>query len=263
MIHEQWSMGNRRAIPFSLVLLALISSSAVLLAEDSFFDSAGVKIRYTDQGQGPPVVLIHGYSANADMNWRFPGVLKTLADDYRVITIDNRGHGKSDKPTEADQYGSKMVSDVIGLLDHLKIDQAHFVGYSMGGMITMKLATVAPQRMYSAVIGGMGWMPRGSILPERADEKQERSAALRACARAFPDLGITQEELFAIRIPMIVVIGLEDGLLESRVKPLSASRPDIRVVEIPDANHISCLFRPAFRESIKEFLDQQASLVSP
>jgi non-heme chloroperoxidase len=197
------------------------------------------------------------------MNWRFPVVLKILADDYRVITLDNRGHGKSDKPTEAEQYGSKMVTDVIGLLDHLKIDKAHFVGYSMGGMMTMKLAAVAPHRVHSAVIGGMGWTPLGPIMPERIEGERERSAALRACARAFPDLGITREELEAIQVPMIVVIGVDDGLLESRVKPLSEVRPEIRVVKIPEANHISCIFRPAFRESIKEFLDQQASLVRP
>lgn len=249
--------------PWTLVFMAWINVSAVVWAEDSFFDSAGVQIRYTDQGQGPPVVLIHGYSANADMNWRFPGVLKILADDYRVITLDNRGHGKSDKPTEAEQYGSKMVTDVIGLLDHLKIDKAHFVGYSMGGMITMKLAAVAPQRMHSAVIGGMGWTPLGPIMPERIEGERERSAALRACARAFPDLGVTREELEAIQVPMIVVIGVDDGLLESRVKPLSEVRPEIRIIEIPEANHISCIFRPAFRESIKEFLDQQASLERP
>jgi pimeloyl-ACP methyl ester carboxylesterase len=133
----------------------------------------------------------------------------------------------------------------------------------MGGMMTMKLAAVAPHRVHSAVIGGMGWTPLGPIMPERIEGERERSAALRACARAFPDLGITREELEAIQVPMIVVIGVDDGLLESRVKPLSEVRPEIRVVKIPEANHISCIFRPAFRESIKEFLDQQASLVRP
>jgi pimeloyl-ACP methyl ester carboxylesterase len=240
-----------------LVLLIVSLVLAKARAEDRFFDSDGVRIRYTDEGQGPPVVLIHGFTASGDMNWRYPGVVQMLAKNYRVITLDNRGHGKSDKPTEVGEYGVKMVEDVLHLLDHLKIEKAHVVGYSMGAMMTLKLAAVAPQRMHSAVVGGMGWLPQGLAVEQREDSGR-RSSSLQACARAFPQLGITREELLSIKVPMIVVIGADDGLLARRVKPLREMRPDIPVVEIEGANHISCVFRPEFRKAIQEFLDKQA-----
>jgi pimeloyl-ACP methyl ester carboxylesterase len=235
-------------------MVTLVAAAA--RGEDHFFDSDGVRIRYTDEGQGPPVVLIHGFTANGDMNWRFPGVLVALAKNYRVITLDNRGHGKSDKPTEAADYGAKMADDVIRLLDQLKIEKAHFVGYSMGGMITLKLAAIAPQRMASAVVGGMGWTPLGDAVEER-EGGGSGVPALRACARSFPQLGITREQLLAIKTPMIVVIGTEDGLLARRVNPLREARPDIPVVEVAGANHVSCIFNPEFRQAIQEFLDKQ------
>jgi len=238
-----------------LVLAIVPLVSTVAQSEDRFFDSDGVRIRYTDEGQGPPVVLIHGFTASGDMNWRFPGVVAMLAKNYRVITLDNRGHGKSDKPTEAADYGVKMVDDVLRLLDHLKIEKAHFVGYSMGGMMTMKLAAVAPQRMVAAVVGGMGWTLQGPIAEVR-EGGGRGSPSLQACARAFPQLGITREELLAIEVPMVIVIGADDGLLARRVKPLRDARPDIPVVEIAGANHVTCIFRPEFRKAIQEFLDK-------
>ncbi|MGD9648551.1 MAG: alpha/beta fold hydrolase [Pirellulales bacterium] len=244
----------------TVALAALLLPSALARAADQFFDSAGVRIRYTDEGQGPPVVLIHGFTASGDMNWRIPGMVAALAKDYRVITLDNRGHGKSDKPTEATEYGANMADDVLRLLDHLKIEKAHFVGYSMGGMITLKLTAVAPERMLSAVVAGMGWTPLGPIAAEReADGERRGNPSLRACARAFPQLGITREELQAIKVSMIVIIGGDDGLLARRVKPLAEVRPDIPVIEIEGANHLTCVFRPELRQSVREFLDKQVA----
>jgi pimeloyl-ACP methyl ester carboxylesterase len=173
-----------------------------------------------------------------------------------VITLDNRGHGQSDKPTESSEYGEKMAQDVVRLLDHLKIKQAHFVGYSMGGMITLKLAAVAPKRMLSGVIGGMGWNLYGPAVKER-EGAEGRNPSLRACARAFPQLGITREELLAINIPLTVVVGADDPLLKRSVEPLQKARPDIPVVEIAGANHITCVLRPELRQAIVAFLDKQ------
>ena len=65
-------------------------------------------------------------------NWKQNHWVKTFKDDYRLILIDNRGHGKSDKPKEASQYGLKMVEDVVKLMDHLSIKKANVFGYSMG-----------------------------------------------------------------------------------------------------------------------------------
>jgi pimeloyl-ACP methyl ester carboxylesterase len=88
---------------------------------DGLLNSAGVRIRYVEAGQGPPVVLIHGYIANADRHWVQTGVFANLAADHRVIALDCRGHGQSDKPTERGAYGLEMANDVLRLLDHLKI----------------------------------------------------------------------------------------------------------------------------------------------
>ena len=252
-------MPGARVVHVAVSLATAFSSlaPAVVRGEEGYFVSDGIRIRYTDEGAGPPVLLIHGFIASGDLNWRMPGVVSLLAKDYRVITLDNRGHGKSDKPTDVGDYGVKMVHDALRLLDHLKIARAHVVGYSMGGMITMKLATVAPGRMLSAVVGGMGWIEQGPAAPDR-EPRRGMNPALRACARAFPTLGITRDELTAIKVPILVVIGSEDGLLR-RVDRLHEARPDIPVVHIPGANHLNCLFRPEFRKAIKDFLDKQVA----
>src|SRR5436190_523756 len=96
------------------------------IADD--FVSNGINLRYAVEGQGPPVVLIHGLTLDAESQWADPGITKALAEDYRVIAMDCRGHGKSDKPHEATAYGIEMVEDVSRLLDHLKITKAHIVG---------------------------------------------------------------------------------------------------------------------------------------
>jgi pimeloyl-ACP methyl ester carboxylesterase len=86
-----------------------------LRAQDKFFDSNGVKIRYTDQGQGEPVLLSHGFGVNADIQWGPPGEVEALAKDYRVIAYDNCGHGKSGKPHDPKKYGDEMVEDAVSL----------------------------------------------------------------------------------------------------------------------------------------------------
>src|SRR5436190_17147545 len=97
--------------------------------QSNFLDSNGVRIRYVDQGQGPPVVLIHGYTGNLERHWINPGVFTELARDHRVIALDCRGHGKSDKPHSPGSYGVEMGKDIVKLLDHLKISRAHIVGF--------------------------------------------------------------------------------------------------------------------------------------
>src|SRR5690348_2248849 len=105
------------------------------------FDSKGVPIQFTVEGRGEPVVLIHGLGANAQINWRTPGIIRALTNGFQVIALDVRGHGGSGKPKQEDAYGIEMEEDIVRLLDHLHIKKAHLVGYSMGGMITMKLLT--------------------------------------------------------------------------------------------------------------------------
>jgi pimeloyl-ACP methyl ester carboxylesterase len=126
-----------RSPSLSLVVLgslALVTGSG--RAEEGFFNSNGVKLHYVTEGRGEAVVLIHGFTGSAEM-WgqKAPGrcaVWEKLAKHYRVIALDCRGHGKSDKPHDPARYGAEHAEDVVRLLDHLGIKKAHVVGYSMG-----------------------------------------------------------------------------------------------------------------------------------
>ena len=91
------------------------------------------------------------------MNWGLPGASALLAKHFQVITLDCRGHGQSDKPESEGAYGTNMVEDVVRLMDHLNIQKARVAGYSMGGMIAMKLVVTHPDRVTCIVLGGMGW----------------------------------------------------------------------------------------------------------
>jgi pimeloyl-ACP methyl ester carboxylesterase len=152
---------------FALHLVALDRA----LAQDQFFDSNGVRIRYVDQGSGPPLVLIHGFSGSLDSGWVETGVLPKLATDYRVIALDCRGHGQSDKPHDPKSYGLQMGQDVVRLLDHLHIARAHIVGHSMGAGITAKLLTTDPDRFLTATLSGSAgrqqpWTPEAAAAAE-------------------------------------------------------------------------------------------------
>lgn len=120
------------------------------------FDSHGVKIRYVTEGEGEPVVLIHGWMGDSTTWGRdSSGNTKlTPTPGFQVIALDCRGHGKSDKSHDVKQYGSEMAEDVVRLLDHLKIKKAHLVGYSMGAFIVGRVAATHPNRVLSAVYGG-------------------------------------------------------------------------------------------------------------
>ncbi len=119
-----------------------------------FKTSDGIKIHYLSLGKkGSYVVLIHGYTGNADHNWFANGIAQALAKNHRVVALDNRNHGKSDKPQ---LNGPGKASDVIELMDHLKIQKAHIGGYSMGGGITGQLLATNPERFITAHFGGSG-----------------------------------------------------------------------------------------------------------
>jgi pimeloyl-ACP methyl ester carboxylesterase len=127
------------------------------------FDSNGVKIHYEDQGRGDPVILVHGFASRAEHNWGITGWYKTLAPQYRVIALDCRGHGQSDKPHDVKAYsGTAIEDDVIRLMDHLGLQRALLMGYSMGGRISMGLLVRRPERFRAVVLGGIGARLRSS-----------------------------------------------------------------------------------------------------
>jgi pimeloyl-ACP methyl ester carboxylesterase len=260
-------------------------------ADEGFFDSKGVKIRYTVEGRGEPVLLIHGFTANIEKNWGLPGIVKSLAQDYRVIALDNRGHGKSDKPHDPKQYGAEMAEDAIRLLDHLKIDKAHVVGYSMGAMITLKVLATHPDRVLSATLGGSGGLrengsalffgiladsleqgkgigpliavltPAGKPLPTDEEIKKinqnlttgNDTKALAAVARGMPNLAVSDAQLKANQAPTLALIGEIDPLKKG-VDELKGPLSNLRTVVIAGADHMTAFTRPEFVTELKEFL---------
>jgi pimeloyl-ACP methyl ester carboxylesterase len=132
--------------------------------ESEIFDSRGVRIHYLVDGAGEPVVLIHGLYSSARINWEVPGTLAALAADHQVVALDSPGFGRSGKPASADACGLQWIEDIARLLDQPKIGKAHIVGYSMGGIVSLKFMAEHPDRVLSGTLGGMGWLPESGGL---------------------------------------------------------------------------------------------------
>jgi len=129
-----------------------------------YFDNEGIKIYYEIEGTGPDLFMIHGFAENIKINWKLTNWVKILKDENRLILLDCRGHGKSDKPTDSAQYGPKMREDISKLMDHLSVKKANFFGYSMGAWITWNLLLNEPKRINCAILGGF-------ILPSLSDKQ--------------------------------------------------------------------------------------------
>lgn len=262
-------------------------------AEEGDFNSNGVKIHYFIEGKGEPVLLIHGFAVNTQIQWGLPGILKALAKDHRVIALDCRGHGKSDKPTDPKKYGTEMVEDAVRLLDHLNIKKAHVVGYSMGATITGKLLATHPDRLLSATLGGMGviyegmeWPPfiaeladsldkgKGIVPlfvaltppgkpkpPEAALEQASRmlvgnnSKALAAVVRSWKTLAVSDKQMKANKVPVLALIGANDPL-KKNVEDIKDRLANLQVVVIDDTDHITAFASPKFIKALSKFLDE-------
>lgn len=262
-----------------------------LAADDAYFDSNGVKIHYIVEGKGEPVLLIHGFTASIETQWAAPGILKALARRYRVIALDNRGHGKSGKPHDPNKYGTEMVEDAVRLLDHLKVKKAHVVGYSMGGLIVCKLIVTHPDRLLSATMGGSGGLRVGAaplrfnVLADSLEqgkgfgplidfltpagrpgptpemiklinlrlEAANDTKALAAVTRSLPRLEVTDEQLKANRVPTLALVGEIDPLKKS-VDDMKGRMSNLKIVVIPDADHITAFYQPEFLQALQGFL---------
>jgi pimeloyl-ACP methyl ester carboxylesterase len=258
---NRWPVARRLA---PLLLLACLPLAALGKSPaDQTLSVAGVKIHYVVQGEGEPVVLIHGLYASAWLNWQLPGVTGLLAKTYRVIALDLPGHGESDKPENEAAYGVQMVEDVRQLLDHLRIKKAHIVGYSLGGMIAVKFLSMHQDCVRSAILGGMGWMEPGSGAQKIWELLGERQGAHSSnpCVRSIASLAVTRAALKAIHVPVEVIVGDRDPVRRLYVAPLESVRPDWPIVEIPDAGHITCIMKPQFKAEIKKWLDGHAGRV--
>ena len=242
-----------------MILMGAGSHATAGPSKSNDFDANGVKIHFLVEGQGPPVILIHGLYSSAEINWKLTGVIKELAKDHQVIALDMPGHGRSDKPENDEAYGTQIVDDVVGLLDHLKIKKAHIVGYSLGGMVAMKFLADHPDRALSGTIGGMGWFRAGSPLqgfwvrlPGR-----EGSRTPSAFLRNVGKLAISEAELKKIEVPAKVIVGDRDPCRRLYVAPLRRVRKDWPVVEIRDAGHIDCIVKKQFRDEIADWIRSQ------
>jgi pimeloyl-ACP methyl ester carboxylesterase len=164
-------------------LLLLAIAPTLSLAQEKYFDAAGVRLRYLEQGTGEPVVLVHGYSNTAGI-WSDNRIVQDLSRNYRVIAFDMRGHGKSDKPHDAARYGREMTLDIVRLLDHLGIQRAHIVGYSLGGHLVSHLLTLHPERFLSATLvagaGRFDWNAERARQAEVVATERERECISRS-----------------------------------------------------------------------------------
>jgi pimeloyl-ACP methyl ester carboxylesterase len=255
-------------------LLALLFVAFQAQAGERYFDSGGVRIRYVEQGAGAPVVLVHGFTATIESSWIATGVLPALARDHRVIALDLRGHGASGKPREADAY-QDLALDVIRLLDHLGIERAHAVGYSLGGIILCRLLVTHPGRFSSVVLGGAAYRRGRSAASDRAadaaaaeieaglyrsllvstapsDEpaltedaivRRSKEISLKsdlrahaALMRARRALLVSDAEIATIRVPTLAVVGGADPTLP-RVEAMRRRWPGLEVRVVAGATH--------------------------
>jgi pimeloyl-ACP methyl ester carboxylesterase len=266
-------------IPAAVAVAVLAAAVGPCSAADDRFDSDGVKIRYAVSGRGDAVVLIHGWMADARMWGKSrlgdSQVVATLAKEFRVITLDCRGHGGSDKPHDPKEYGPKMVEDVVRLLDRLKVDKAHLVGYSMGAMLAGHVAITHPDRVLSVTFAGGAPV----LKPDPDDQKrnddflakwekdkglqavtrllfgEQDVKALAAANRSLAELRVKEDDLRKYRGPVLFVHGKGDW--ESTVRHVAAARKALgrgEVIVIPNADHLTAPSRPEFREAILEFL---------
>lgn len=278
-----------------LLLLVGLSSAAWWITrrvEGRYFDAGDVRLHFTDEGVGEPVILLHGFAVNADLNWRLPGLTESLARDFRVVSLDLRGHGLSSKPHDPESYGLAMSQDVVALLDHLEIEKAHVVGYSLGGIITLKLATTQADRMLTAAPLGAGWEKPGDsvflaaiggiaealesgrgVRPLAASlgGTRERPGflhttwvrvmtrylndgkALAAMVRALPELTVQEEDLRGIPVPVCSIVGTADPM-KAGVDAMVGMVPNHTVVYVEGADHLQALRSPLLQRRLQEFL---------
>jgi len=278
-----------------LFLVLAVAAANLASAEDGYFLSDGVKIHYVVEGQGEPVLLIHGMAIDANLQWRLPLVMGNLAKNYKTIAMDCRGHGLSGKPHEADAYGAKMVADAVRLLDHLGIPQAHVMGYSMGAFITANMAVNHPRRVRSAILGGAGCIrdvdrdemlevelprslesgagikpllkllqPPGQQLPR--DELLTATSnvlmaindprALAAVIRGFRGLAVSEAQLRQNATPCLCLIGTADPLKARTVDTVKDVMANLKVEVIDGGDHMSTFMKPRFLQAVRQFLGE-------
>jgi pimeloyl-ACP methyl ester carboxylesterase len=240
----------------------------------------GVRIHYRVEGDGQPLVLQHGFTDSLE-TWYETGYVQALKPRYRLILIDARGHGASDKPHQPDAYDrERNVEDIAAVLDDLDLPRAHYLGYSMGGRIGFAIARYAPERVHSLILGGGSPYPQSQAGPDRMLE------ALKQGADAIPSLwGITEppeliarlvkndaEALIACRtkgllsagfaeilptmkMPCLLYAGEDDPVCAENRKCIRVM-PNATFLSLPGLSHVEALSRSDLvLPRVKQFLE--------
>jgi pimeloyl-ACP methyl ester carboxylesterase len=243
------------------------------------FHHGSVGLAFLDEGQGKPIVLVHGFASTKETNWVQTGWVATLQGaGRRVIALDNRGHGQSAKLYDpADYHTTKMAGDVRALLDHLEIERADVVGYSMGARIAAFLALESPDRVRSMVLGGLGMHlidgvglpesiaealeapsindvadPQGRMFRAFADQTKSDRRALAACIRGSRQV-LTREQAASIQTPALIAVGTRDPIAGS-ADELAAAMPNAQALPIPGRDHMLAVGDKVFKAGVLEFL---------
>lgn len=254
----------RKAVFFSLTLCMFMGGAMAADGgvESGFFTAPdGVKIHYLVTGSGTPVILIHGYTGTAEGNWFLNGIADALKPNHRVVAIDCRGHGESDKPHDEASYGAWMWQDVIGLMNHLGIEKAHIHGYSMGGSIVTQLLTHYPNRIISAAYGGSGirevdpeWKAKVPADKSGTDPKEAEARntlrtgiphdqeALTAVRNTAPWLGPESGmiDLTALDIPVLAINGEFDRPI-AKTHRMERELKNFTSVVLPGKSHLTAI----------------------
>lgn len=257
-----------------LLLVVALPASAY---DYRFVESPGARIAYTDYGAGVPVILLHGLSGDYERGLGKLG--DALSSEFRVIGIDQRGHGRSGKPHELSAYGQPMADDVLRVMEQLHIQKAHVVGHSMGGVVALHLAATHPDRFYSAVTVGnglfthgelslIGWLIKGQFAWWQLKEfvgtgngelsgVTDREAPVLA-ARALNALSITEQQAAAMKVPLLAMRGGPKDDPRDTVERLAAVNPAVKMIRVESEDHVSMLSCAAFLSAVREFLEKNS-----
>src|SRR6195256_3069155 len=251
------------------------------------FSTGAVEIAYLDEGEGEPILLVHGFASSKNVNWVYPTWVSDLKKaGRRVIALDNRGHGDSAKLYDAAQYEiAIMAGDVIALLDHLGIARADVMGYSLGSRMTAVMALSQPQRLRSAILGGIGigmiegggpgenvalaleapslddvTDPVGRTFRAFADQTRSDRRALAACLRG-PRRLMTRDEAASIKVPVLIAVGTSDEIAGSAAA-LGKIIPGAKVLDIPNRDHMRAVGDKIYKTGVLDLLSQRKGVVA-